>query len=244
MYRLRVIGTVMEWGWSPILITALAVVAVIYEWSIALIAPILGVIVVIGLVVAVVRAREGQFERSALRLRQLAGYFNRRFMGNSSLSIFAVIDSLFALENPQVWDWARACDMSRRIFDTWCNSFIDRIESDTRTGRFSLYLRTFLNELWMMNSHYYEFIEQFCEIAGQLEVPRETVDQYNRFVIEYNSFAQSFQDTVSELKKVAKTEIEPPSVNVARELSVVQRPQPSQKVEEKPKTTPRGGYYS
>ncbi len=218
MYILR---TIINWGWCPILITAVAVVGFIREWEVWAVAPILIIILVIGLVVAVIGARERQLELSSQRLRQLAGYFNRRFMASSSLSIFAIIDSLFNIDNPKLWDWARACDISQRIFNTWCSSFISRVESDIRTRRFDVYLRTYLNELWLVNSHYFEFIEQFYEVAVKVEIPHETIDQYNRFVMEYNAFVQDFRDNISELKKVAKTEIEPPSVKLARELSAV-----------------------
>jgi len=214
-----VLKTIVNWGWCPILITTLAVVGFIYEWSIGAIAPVLIIILVIGLVVAVIGAREKELELSSLRLRQLAGYFNRRFMGDSSLSIFVVIRSLFSTDNAKVWAWARECEVSQRIFNTWCNSFIGRVESDIRTRRFDVYLRTYLNELWLVNSHYYEFIEQFYEVAEKVELPRETIDQYNRFVVEYNAFAQDFRDNISELRKVAKTEVEPPSVKFAKELS-------------------------
>ena len=241
MYILR---TIVNWGWSPILITVLAVVGSIYKWPIGVVAPASGIILVIGLVVAVVRARESQLELSSLRLRQLAGYFNRRFMGSSSLSIFAIIDSLFNIDNPQLWDWARACDMSKRIFSTWCNSFIGRLESDTRTGRFSIYLRTFLDELWLANNHYYEFIEQFYEIAQKVEIPSVTIDQYNRFVVEYNTFVQNFRENITELKEVARTEIEAPSVKLAEELSGVKPPQATQEGEAKPSPpTDHKGYY-
>jgi hypothetical protein len=215
MYILK---TIINWGWCPILITALAVVFCIYGLPVEIVAPVLGVILVVGLVVAIIRAKEKQLELSSQRLRQLAGYFSRRFMGNSLLSIFAIIDSLFNIDNPKLWDWARACDMSQRIFNTWCSSFISRVESDIRTRRFGVYLRTYLNELWLVVSHYYEFIEQFYEVAAKVEIPQETIDQYNRFVVEYNAFAQDFRDNISELKKVAKTEIEPPSVKFAKEL--------------------------
>jgi len=218
MHVLRVIA---NWGWCPILITALAVVGCLYEWPIGALATVLGTILVIGLVVGTIGAKERELEQSSLRLRQLAGYFNRRFMGNSSLSIFAIIDSLFNIDNPQLWEWARACDASQRIFNTWCSSFIGRVESDIRTRRFDVYLRTYLNELWLVNTHYYDFVEQFYEIAEKVEVPRETIDQYNRFVMEYNAFAQDFRDNISELRKVAKTEIEPPSVKFAKELPVM-----------------------
>jgi len=218
MYVLR---TAITWGWCPILITALALIGRIYEWSIWAIASALIVVLVIGLVVAAIGAREKELERLSRKLRQLAGYFNRRFMGNSSLSIFAIIDSLFSIDDPKLWDWARACDMSQRIFNTWCSSFVGRLESDIRTRRFDVYLRTYLNELWLVNSHYYEFIEQFYEIAAKVEIPREAIGQYNRFVTEYNAFAQDFRDNISELKKVAKAEIEPPSVKLAKELSLV-----------------------
>jgi len=218
---MRVLRAVISWGWCPILITTLAVVGFIYEWEVWAVAPVLIIILVIGLVVAVIGAKEKQLELSSQRLRQLAGYFNRRFMGNSSLSIFAIIDSLFNIDNPKLWDWARTCDISQRIFNTWCNSFIGRVESDIKMRRFDVYLRTYLNELWLVNSHYFEFIEQFYEVAAKIEIPRETIDQYNRFVMEYNAFAQDFRDNISELRRVARTEIEPPSVKFAKELSVV-----------------------
>ena len=218
MYTLK---TIVGWGWSPILITALAALGFIFDWEIWTVVPVLIVILVIGLVAAAVRAREKKLELSSQRLRQLAGYFTRRFTGNSSLSIFAIINSLFKTEVPELWDWARACDMAQRIFNTWCNSFIDRVESDIRTRGFGVYSRTYLNELWLVNSHYCEFVEQFYEVAERIEVPPETVDQYNRFVAEYNAFVQDFRDNISELRKVARTEIEPPAVKFAKELSVV-----------------------
>jgi hypothetical protein len=215
---MHILKTIVNCGWCPILITALAIVGYIYEWPIEAMAPGLTIILCIGLVMAVIGAKEKELERLSLRLRQLAGYFNRRFTGNSSLSIFTIIDSLFNIDDPQLWNWARACDMSQRIFNTWCDSFMQRVESDIRTRRFDVYLRTYLNELWLANNHYYEFVEQFYEIAEKIEIPQETIDQYNKFVMEYNAFAQNFRDSISELRKVTKTEIEPPSVNFAKEL--------------------------
>ncbi|GAG56539.1 unnamed protein product, partial [marine sediment metagenome] len=209
MYILR---TIISQGWSPILITAVAIAGYVYEWPIGAVIPALAIILVIGLVVAATGAKEKELELSSLRLKELAGHFNRRFAGNSSLSIFAIIDSLFNIDNPKLWDWARACDMSQRVFNTWCSSFIGRVESDIRTRRLTVYLRTYLNELWLVNSHYYEFVEQFYEIAEKVEIPPETIDQYNRFVMEYNAFAQDFRDSISELRKIAKTEIEPPAL--------------------------------
>jgi hypothetical protein len=205
-----------KWGWYPALITALAVLGLIYQWPIEVIVPALIVILAIGLVMAVIGAREKQMERASMRLRQLADYFNRRFMGNSSLSIFAIIDSLFNIYNPKLWDWARACDMSRRIFNTWCGSFAGRMEGDFRVRKFTVYLNTYLNELWSINDHYYEFVQQFCEIAENVEVPREAVDQYNKFVMEYNAFVQDFRDTIAEMRKVARTGIDPPQCKASQ----------------------------
>ena len=219
MYVLR---AVISRGWSPILITALAIIAVIYEWPIAVVAPVAGIILVIGLVVAAIGAREKELERASLRLKELAGYFNRRFMGDSSLSIFAVIDSgLYNVENPKLWAWVQACDLSQRIFNTWCNSFISRVESDIRTKSFRIYLRTYLNELWLINGHYYELIEQFGEVAKTVEMPEGTRAQYNRFAEEYNSFARDFRDNIAGLRRTGRTEIEPPSVKFAQELPLV-----------------------
>lgn len=235
-----ILRTIASLGWSPILITALAVVGYIYEWPIEILAPILVIILVIGLVMAAIGAREKELEKLSQKLRQLAGYFNRRFMGNSSLSIFAIIQSLFNVDNPKLWDWARACDMSQRVFNTWSSSFVSRVESDVRTRRFDIHLRTYLNELWLINSHYHEFVEQFYEVAENIELPQETIDQYNRFVVEYNVFVQNLRDSISELKKFARTEIEPPSVKLARELSGKSPQQATQEGEEKP--TEHKGY--
>ncbi len=61
-------------------------------------------------------------------------------------------------------------------------------------------------------------LRQFYKMAGNVEVPREAIDQYNRFVMEYNAFTQDFRDKISELRKVTKTGIDPPSVKFAKEL--------------------------
>ena len=208
-----------SWLWWPIVITVVALVGTAYEWPMVVLAPVLVAILVSGLVTAVTSTRRQRLELSLSRLRQMAGYFNRRFMGESSLSIFAIIDTLFTIDNPKLWDWARACDMAKRLFNTWCDSFINRIETDVRSGRPQAYLYTYLNELWLVNNHNYEFIEQFYEVAGTVEIPKESRDQYNRLVMEYNAFAQEFRDTISELKKITRTEIEPPSVRFAQELT-------------------------
>jgi len=215
MYTIK---TIVNRGWYPALITALAVVGYILGWPIEAVAPALIIILGIGLVVTVIKAREKQLELSAVKLKQLAEYFNRRFMGDSSLSIFVIIDGLFNIDNPKLWDWARACDMSQRIFNSWCNNFIGRVESDIGFRKFAEYLNTYLNELWSITSHYYDFVEQFCEVAEKVEIPTEITDQYSKFVMEYNAFVQSFRDNITELRNIARTEIEPPSVKLAREL--------------------------
>ena len=218
---MSVLTAIAKWGWSPILITVVALIGLAYEWELAVLAAVLPVILIIGLVITVVNVRERELARSSLKIRQLAGYFHRRFMGDSSLSIFAIIDTLFNVDDPKLWDWARACDMSQRILNTWSSSFTGRIENDVRTRRFDVFLPAYLNELWLANTHYYEFVEQFREIGDMVEVPKEAREQYNRFVAEYNAFVQQFRDMIAELRKMAKTEIEPPSVNFARELTTI-----------------------
>ncbi len=213
--------TVLRRGWYPSLITALAVAGYNYGWSITLVAPALILILFVGLVVTAIRAREKQLELSASKLRQLAEYFNHRFMGDSSLSIFVIIDGLYNVDNPKLWEWARACDASQRIFNSWCDSFISRVDSDVGVRRFANYLYTYLTELWLITMRYYDFIEQFYEVAGKVEVPAETISQYNKFVMEYNAFAQDFRDNITELRNTARTSIEAPSVKMAQELSPV-----------------------
>ena len=218
---MNILRVVVKWGWSPLLITVLALLGYISEWPIWALSAALIIILIVGLVVAISGAGEKEAEHASLRLKQLAGYFNRRFMGDSSLSIFVVIRSLFSTDNTKVWAWARECEVALRIFNTWCSSFISRLESDTRTRQFDVNLRTYLNELWLVTNHYNEFMEQFYEVAENVEMPRETIDLYNRLAVEYNAFAQDFRDNISELRKIAKTEIEPPSVKFAKEISVV-----------------------
>lgn len=212
--------SILSRGWYPALITAIAVIALIFYDVIpyTAIVPTLIVILCIGLVVAIIDARKNELELQSMRLSQLASYFHQRFTGNSSLSIFAVIDSLYSMENPKVWDWARACGMSQRILDSWSDNFIARVETDLRHRRYTVFLHTHLNELWTMNNHYYEFVEQFCEIVDKFQVSQDTLAQYGRFVTEYNAFAENFRETITELKTIARTQIEAPSVKSAPEL--------------------------
>ena len=213
-----IVSSILSWGWCPLLIAALAIIGYSYEWPLWLLGVVLGAIFIIGLVVAITTARDKAVERSAGRLKQLAGYFNRRFTGDSSISIFTIIRSLLTSDNARVWGWARETEVAQRIFNTWCDSFNNRVESDIRAQRFVISLRTYQNELWLINNHYYEFMEQFCEVAQAMELPQELIDQYNRLVEEYNAFIQNFRDNVAELKRVARTEIEPPSIKFAKSL--------------------------
>jgi hypothetical protein len=218
-----ILSTILGWGWCPILIAVLAVFGHYYEWPLWLLVVVLAGTLFIGLVVTITTARERAVERASMRLKQLSGYFNRRFTGDSALSIFAIIRSLLTSDNARVWGWARETEVAQRIFNTWCDSFSDRVESDIRTRRFILYLRTYQSELWLINSHYYEFMEQFCEVAQAMPLPVELIDQYNRLVEEYNAFIQNFRDNIAELRRVARTEIEPPSVKFAKALPAAGR---------------------
>ena len=217
--------TLVSRGWYPTLITAVAVVSLIFYDIVpfTVIVPALVILLFIGLAVTIIGARKNELERQSLRLAQLTTHFNRSFMGNSSVSIFAAIDGLFSVEDPKVWDWARACSMSQRIFDTWTDSFATRVESDLRGRRFTLFLHSHLNELWSINTHYFEFTEQFCEIVGRYQVPPDVIEQYNKFAVEYNVFVENFRDTITELRNIARTQIEAPSIRLARELPAIRR---------------------
>ncbi|MCJ7769821.1 MAG: hypothetical protein MUO92_05070 [Dehalococcoidales bacterium] len=215
---MKVLKAIAYHGWALIIITVVAIIGYVFEWPIAVLATIIGIVLVIGLTTAIVGAREKELEKASQTLRQMAGYFYRRFMGDSSLSIFAIIDSLFKTDDKKLWEWARACDMAQRVLNTWCSSFTSRLEVDTKTGRFTIYLRSYLNEHWLITSLYYEFVEQFYEIAQKVAIPAETLEQYHKFVIEYNSFTEQFRGLIGELKQVARTEVEPPSVKLAHEV--------------------------
>jgi hypothetical protein len=236
---------IFSWGWSPFLITVVAVLGAALEWPVEVVGPVLVVILIIGLVMVATAAREKRLEQLAFRLSEQGGHFHRRFMGDSSLSIFVVIRTLLTTDNARVWAWARECEVAQRIFNTWSSSFATRLESDIRGRRFKTYLRTSLNELWLLNTHYYEFVEQFTEVAEKTELPPETMDLYNRFVAEYNAFIQDFRDSIAELREFARTEIEPPSVNFARELRGKPLPAEPKREEKKPPPAQhRGGFIT
>jgi len=212
---------IIKRGWFAALIAVVAVLGLIFYDTISytVTVPVLIVMLCIGIVTAVINARQAQVERQSVRLSQLAAHFSRRFMGNSALSIFAIIDTLFGMENQQVWEWARGAEMTRRVFDSWTEHFAERVEADLRSRRYTSFLQTHINELWAINNYYYEFIEQFSEIAQRFEAPRETVERYGKFAEEYNLFVQNFRDAINELKTIARTQLEAPSVKTARELA-------------------------
>ena len=92
-----------------------------------------------------------------------------------------------------------------------------------RGRRFTLFLHSHLNELWSINTHYFEFTEQFCEIVSRYQVPPDVIEQYNKFAVEYNVFVENFRDTITELRNIARTQIEAPSIRLARELPAIRR---------------------
>jgi hypothetical protein len=214
----------MNWTWVPLLLTAISVAGLVLGWPLEYTVPALVIIFAVGLTTIIIGYRKNQLELASLKLSQLAVYFARRFTGNSPISIFAIIEGVFNIDNPRLWDWARACYSSQRILSDWCNSFVTRIEGDVRSRKSASHLGNHLNELWLINGHYFEFIEQLYEVGQSFEFTRELTDQYGRFVMEYNAFVQDFRENISELRKVVKTAIDPPSVKMARELRItVQR---------------------
>ncbi len=216
MNTLRV---VIARSWAAVLIAGLAVAGYYFEWPLEAFIAGIASILVVWLALSAITVREKILDESAESLKEMAGYFYRRFMGESSLSIFAIIDSLFKLEDSRLWEWARSCDYAQRVFNTWCDSFNTRLETDVRTRRYSVYLRVSVKELWLMVNLYQEYIEQFAEIASRMEMPPETLDQYQRFSVEYNTFTGQFRELLASLRKVARIEIEPPSVKMAPDIS-------------------------
>lgn len=241
-----VLKAVLNWIWSPIVIAGIAIAGYFMEWPIEATVPAMIVVIIVGIIGVVVGAREKETERLSERLRHLMSYFNRRFMGDSSLSIFAIIESLFKTEDTKLWEWARSCDMAQRVFNTWSQGIGERLEVDTKTARFGIYIRTYLNELWILNSLYYEFVVQFQEVAESVDVPPETVEQYNKFVNEYNAFTENLRTFIGDALEMGKTEIEAPSVKDAVPVTRMVRFE-AKKMEEPEQCTPQQkdnrGYY-
>ncbi|MBN1162767.1 hypothetical protein JXA34_03425, partial [Patescibacteria group bacterium] len=93
--------------------------------------------------------------------------------------------------------------------------------------------------------HYQEYIEQFYEVAEKVDIHQETRDQYNKFMLEYNPFVQRLREYIGNLRKDNKTEIEPPSVKLAKELPVKTTPQPEvKKTQEIPRHDENKGYIT
>ncbi len=216
---MHAIKAVFTKGWAAMLIAALAIAGFLLEWPMeAFIAGIASVLI-ITLALSAVAAREKMLDDSAESLKELSEYFYHRFMGESSLSIFAIINSLFKTDNTKLWEWARSCDNAQRVFNNWCDSLNTRLETDHRTRRFSTYLRISTKELWLMVNMYQEYIQQFAEVANHMELPVAYSTQYRHFCVEYNTFVGQFRDLLAGLRKVARIEIEPPSVKMAPELN-------------------------
>lgn len=215
---MNAIKAVFTRGWAAILIAALAITVYLLEWPMEAFISSIASVLIIFIGFSAVAAREKMLDESAESLKELSGYFYHRFMGESSLSIFAIINSVFKTENTSLWEWARSCDNAERVFNTWCDSFNTRLETDHRTRRYSAYLRVSTRELWLMVNMYQEYIEQFVEVANHVELPVETIEQFQRFKVEYNTFVGQFRDLLAGLRRVARIEIEPPSIKMAPDI--------------------------
>ena len=92
-------ANIVRKGWFPALLTAVAVLGLIFYDSISytITVPVLIVLLCLGGVMAVINARQERVERHSARLSQLASHFSRRFMGNSTISIFVITVSLEAV---------------------------------------------------------------------------------------------------------------------------------------------------
>lgn len=212
--------------WAPAAIAALLIAGFAYKWPVEMLGPGLGVLFIAGVFSTVSYFTQRNSKRSALQLKEMATYFARRFAGGSSLSVFSIIEGLNGPSAPAIREWLRGCDMSQLIFDDWCQGFAARIEHDANGGKLT---RLYLRELWSMIIHYQEFVEQFYEVAEKAGISQDTVGRYNRFVAEYNPFIQRFQDYVGKLRRANRTEVEPPSMKLARELRLEQASPPAPK---------------
>jgi len=205
----------LVWLWSPILMLLVSAVGILAEWESWLTLVLMGAVMLVGVAIAIITAQERQNEKISDRIRQISGYFTRRFGGESSYSVFAIIRELFRTKDPELWEYAHACEQTERVYNTWCENYISRLETDSATGRFAIYIRRYLQELWMLNNLYHEYIEQFRDIAEKVELPTEIIEQYNRFSAEYNSFTNSFRELINLALKSGKTELDANSVKDA-----------------------------
>ena len=233
---------IIKFIWSPVLITVLAIVGYFYELPIEIIAPVLFVILLIGSITTALYLKERRLAKAIVFLKGQGEYFIRRFASDSQLSIFAIINSLKSSE-PGIREWLRACNTGQLIFNAWCESYIARIRNDDRNGNVRHYLHTYLVELWSIVNHYHEFVEQFYEVASKSNISDDIIEQYKRFADEYNTFVLRFRDHIGELRRMSRTEIEPPSVRTAKEILPVSQRRTEQNIEEKvPRPKDNRGY--
>ena len=206
---------IIVWIWSPIIMLGIAIGGMLAGWESWITVVLMSVVLVAGVAVAIITAAERENEKISGNIRQLASHFTRRFGGESSYSIFAIIRELFRTQDPELWEYAHSCEQTERVYNTWSENFISRMETDSATGRYTLYIRRHLQELWMLNNHYHEYIEQLRDIAEKVNLPTEMIEQYNRFSAEYNSFVNSFREIISSGHKSGKTNLEANSVKDA-----------------------------
>lgn len=229
--------------WSPLVITAVAIVGTYYQWSKEIIWTIVGVVFVCGLVTTYIFERQRKSEYSFNKLKGLGGYFVRRFSGNSPLSIFAIINSAASINDHAIQEWIRQCNTAQLIYDSWSNGYINRLESDTKPGNFDAHIRIHILELWSLVVHYHEFVEQFHELASKIRLSNETVEQFNRFATEYNAFVQKLQEYISTLRRFNRTEVEPSTIKQIKEIKIVKdEPPPKTQPSKLPKRDDNMGY--
>jgi hypothetical protein len=77
---MKVFRTVAYHGWALIIITVVAIVGYVLEWPIAVLATILGIVLVIGLATVIVDTREKELEIPSLYGRILSFHlrYNRQ----------------------------------------------------------------------------------------------------------------------------------------------------------------------
>ena len=206
---------VIRRGWSLILVTVISIVSLEMNWPIWVIAPILVIILVVGLTMELRRSKQVQLTTMAEDLRDLTKHFYDTFIERRELSVFNLAQNLHTPSSPEIADWARACDMGGRVLHHWLTRFAARVEADIRIRKEERYLSACVHEFWDINNLYHDFVREFCQKASKEDITKSARESYNKFRVEYNAFVQNFRGYISEFKKVAKIDIKPQSVKFA-----------------------------
>jgi len=210
--------------WGLILLAVLSIVTSLLvklpTWWLAVVSII---IILVNETMEVRRSHHEKTLQIALRLKELAQDFEKRFVNTgSAYSIFYLINELGNAKSEKqetLKEWASGCILERDFLEGWLHSLFESLNLVVeQKARQEKELSERCEEFRRMNHSYHRLVEAFYKRAKAGHIPETLENKYNEFVTEYNAFVQSLRDTMDEARKMLHLSIDPKSIVFATEL--------------------------